>query len=102
MKSLLTSACRYCQYYKPEGRRGGMCQQLGVPVQGSWKPCPLAIPAFARSWEGLKDMMILPDEMPVLSDARELVSALDSSSLAPTEATASSTPERKNAEPLLV
>lgn len=79
-----------------------MCQQLGVPVQGSWKTCPLAIPAFARSWEGLKDIMILPDEMPVLSDARELVSALDSCSPAATEATASSTPERKNAEPLLV
>lgn len=45
------SACRHCGCYVPEGRRGGYCQQLSVPVQGAWKSCPLAIPAFAPSWE---------------------------------------------------
>lgn len=45
------SACRYCRYFTPEGRRGGHCQQLGVPVQGKWKACCLAIPPFAPSWE---------------------------------------------------
>ncbi len=49
-QNFLTSACRYCRYYQPEGRRGGMCQQLGVQVQGSWKACALALPPFARSW----------------------------------------------------
>ncbi len=104
MKTLnvLTSACRYCQYYKPEGRRGGMCQQLGVPVQGSWKACALAMPKFAPSWEGLQGIMILPDEKPVLPSSGPLVSALEGSGLDPTEQTAGSTPDRKKAQPLLV
>jgi hypothetical protein len=50
------SACRHCQYYLAEGRRGGQCQQLGAPVQGAWKACPLAIPPFAPSWEGGHDV----------------------------------------------
>ena len=83
MKSLnlLTSACRYCQYYKPEGRRGGNCQQLGVIVQGSWKACALAIPAFVPSWKGLEGIIRLPDETPVLPDAHPLVPALEGSQL---------------------
>ncbi len=64
MKTLndFTSACRYCRYYNPEGRRGGMCQQLGVPVRGTWKACSLALPPFAPSWETLEGMMILSDK----------------------------------------
>lgn len=84
MKSLdlLTSACRYCQYYKPEGRRGGNCQQLGVIVQGSWKACALAIPAFAPSWKGLEEIIMLLDETPVLAHAKRPVgSALNGSYL---------------------
>ena len=42
-----TSACRYCRHYNPEGRRGGTCQRLGVPVQASWKACALASPPFS-------------------------------------------------------
>lgn len=49
-----TSACRYCRYYQVEGRRGGMCQQLSVPVRGGWKACSLALPAFATSWKNLE------------------------------------------------
>ncbi|HEY9653015.1 MAG TPA: hypothetical protein V6C95_20330 [Coleofasciculaceae cyanobacterium] len=49
-----TSACRVCRFYQPEGRRGGMCQQLGVPVSASWKACSLALPPFAPSWESLE------------------------------------------------
>ncbi|MGP1382259.1 MAG: hypothetical protein ACTS2F_01800 [Thainema sp.] len=48
-----SSVCRYCGCYTPEGRRGGYCQQLDVPVQGEWKSCPLAIPPFAPTWEAL-------------------------------------------------
>ena len=59
--SFLISACRYCQHYKPEGRRGGTCQQLGGVVQGSWKACNLAIPVFATSWSGLEAIMLLPE-----------------------------------------
>ncbi|MGB3695145.1 MAG: hypothetical protein WBG70_12430 [Spirulinaceae cyanobacterium] len=52
----LTSACRCCGHYKPEGRRGGMCQQLCVPVQGNWKACSLAAPPFETDvWEHLEE-----------------------------------------------
>ncbi len=47
----LASTCRCCQHYSPEGRRGGQCSQLHVPVKGGWSACQLAIPAFAMSWE---------------------------------------------------
>lgn len=74
MKTLnpLTSACRYCRYYNPEGRRGGMCQLLGVQVHGSWNACHLAIPAFAPSWENLEQMMKLPDAQPVALGSRSI------------------------------
>lgn len=42
----LTSSCRHCRYYAHEGRRGGHCSQLNVPVQSSWHACSLAVPIF--------------------------------------------------------
>ncbi|MBD2180161.1 hypothetical protein H6S82_27370 [Planktothrix sp. FACHB-1355] len=50
MKTLTTpvSVCKYCQYYKPLGRRGGSCEMLGVSVQGGWKGCHLGIPQFMK------------------------------------------------------
>jgi hypothetical protein len=45
------SACRHCQFYVSEGRRGGHCQQLGVPVQSSWKSCSLASSPFVPNWD---------------------------------------------------
>ena len=65
----LTSACRYCRFYNPEGRRGGMCEQLGVPVRGAWKSCSLAIPAFSPTWETLEEIMSLPEEAIKLEEA---------------------------------
>ena len=100
--NFLTSACRYCRCYKLEGRRGGMCQILGVPVQGSWKACALASPAFASSWEGLEEIMISPNKTPVLTDAHSLACALDNSAIELTEEMASFTSEPKKAAPLLV
>ena len=73
----LASACRYCRHYQPEGRRGGICQKLGAPVQGSWKACNLGIPAFAPSWETLEDSWSLPVAKPVLSVAQALNSDLE-------------------------
>lgn len=52
---LKPSACRCCQFYKSQGRSGGYCQQLGVPVRGTWHSCPLALPPFAPSWEGIPE-----------------------------------------------
>ncbi len=80
--NLLVSACRYCRYYKSEGRRGGTCQLLDVSVHGGWKACALAIPAFAPSWENLEDMMNLPDAMPAVTAERPLISGINTPSLA--------------------
>ncbi|HCF29277.1 MAG TPA: hypothetical protein DEV81_19225 [Cyanobacteria bacterium UBA11049] len=93
MKSLNlpTSACRYCRYYQPEGRRGGLCQTLGAPVQGSWKACALAIPAFPPAWEGLEEMVFLSGSPPVLAScsvASALDSAIDTSGMESSEPTA--------------
>jgi len=44
-------SCRHCQYYSPEGRRGGMCQKLMAKVESNWKACSLALPPFEKSPE---------------------------------------------------
>jgi len=51
------SACRHCQNYVPQGRRGGQCRQLGVLVYGAWKACSLAIPPFSTAWN-LEDVTL--------------------------------------------
>ncbi|MBF2099391.1 MAG: hypothetical protein IGQ88_13605 [Gloeomargaritaceae cyanobacterium C42_A2020_066] len=45
------TTCRHCRYYIPEGRRGGLCEQLNAPVQGCWQACGLGAAPFAPSWE---------------------------------------------------
>lgn len=50
------STCRHCQFYRSEGRRGGFCRQLEVPVQGGWKSCSLATAPFASTWEKLAEI----------------------------------------------
>ena len=55
----LTSACRYCRHYQPQGRRGGICEQLGVPVAGNWKACAFASSPFADDWKSLQEIAIL-------------------------------------------
>ena len=67
----LTSTCRYCRYYQPQGRRGGMCEKLSAPVQGVWKACPFVLAAFAPSWETLEDAWSLPVARPVFSSAAQ-------------------------------
>ncbi len=39
-------SCRYCSFYRPQGRRGGACQRLNVPVESSWQACSLCVPSF--------------------------------------------------------
>jgi len=53
------SSCRFCRYYHPEGRRGGMCQRLSVHVQSCWEACILASPPFASPWENLDEIIHL-------------------------------------------
>ncbi|MBW4559734.1 MAG: hypothetical protein KME32_01035 [Mojavia pulchra JT2-VF2] len=97
----LTSACRYCRHYKPEGRRGGMCQQLGAPVQATWKACSLALPPFAPSWETLEDAWSLPDAKPVLVSSPTIAPDLETT-VAPVEKTPACNLEQAKAETILI
>lgn len=56
MKTPLTSACRHCRHYTPEGRRGGVCDLLSVQVQSQWKACSLAVSPFGQSWENIEEI----------------------------------------------
>lgn len=58
------STCRFCSHYDPQGRRGGECRKLGVPVRGYWRACPLATAAFTTNQ---------PDPNPVSNCAMERV-----------------------------
>jgi hypothetical protein len=58
MKTSFSSTCRHCRHYTPEGRRGGLCQQLSVPVQSGWSACSLAIPPFTPCWEEMEELVL--------------------------------------------
>jgi hypothetical protein len=45
------STCKNCRSYKPEGRRGGLCQLFQVPVQSEWESCCFGTLPFKISWE---------------------------------------------------
>lgn len=65
------SYCSRCSHYTPEGRRGGQCGQLGVPVRGSWKACSLAVPVFLTPIAELQAIEILPRPIEIhLPDSR--------------------------------
>ncbi|MFM7887264.1 MAG: hypothetical protein ACKPCM_11365 [Pseudanabaena sp.] len=38
--------CRFCKNYAPQGRNGGHCSALSVPVQGKWESCRLYLASF--------------------------------------------------------
>lgn len=65
-----TSSCRYCRFYNPEGRRGGSCQRLGVPVEGSWKACTFASHPFETTLKKLEDIFQLPTTIEMSSDSQ--------------------------------
>ena len=58
-----TSVCRFCRFYEPEGRRGGSCQKLGVPVEGSWEACALASSPFDTTLKKLENIFQLETSM---------------------------------------
>jgi hypothetical protein len=49
-------ACRLCQHYRPEGRRGGICRKLDVPVAATWEACSLASHPFELSWQSANNI----------------------------------------------
>jgi hypothetical protein len=65
-----TSNCRHCRFYEPEGRRGGSCQILGVPVQSRWEACALAAPPFDTTLKKLEDIFQMDTAIPVNSSIR--------------------------------
>jgi hypothetical protein len=66
--NFLASSCRYCRYYQSEGRRGGICQQLSVPVQAQWKACSLAAHPFSTTWEELGEVARLEHSLGLPSE----------------------------------
>lgn len=87
----LVSACRFCQYYTPEGRRGGQCKKLGAAVESHWKSCSLAIPAFSPSWEELQQVIIAQESAQAegsqfVHHSQKLESQMTSVSSTPVEA----------------
>jgi hypothetical protein len=69
MQTSLTSACRHCRHYTPEGRRGGVCALLGGPVQSNWKACSLAVSPFGASWENIEEIGLWQEQTLTLQDA---------------------------------
>ncbi len=61
--NFLTSACRCCRNYTPEGRRGGTCELLGAPVKAGWKACVYACPPFAGTWDSLEEIVHLENSL---------------------------------------
>ena len=79
------SSCRHCQFYGLEGMRGGHCHQLGVPVQGRWQACSLAIPPFLAEVSATPGIMALQQSLelenvpsPVLALSEECIEHLAS------------------------
>lgn len=73
MKSMESraSCCGRCNYYTPEGRRGGHCAQLGVTVKSRWKACSLAVPVF------LTPLPQLEPSLPQLRSVERLAQAVE-------------------------
>jgi hypothetical protein len=78
-QNCITSACRYCRFYRPEGLHGGACQQLGVSVRSEWKACQLGLPAFANNWENAEELATANRqvELPQVLHRQELTTAVD-------------------------
>ncbi|MBU6229108.1 MAG: hypothetical protein KGQ93_05395 [Cyanobacteria bacterium REEB459] len=57
--------CSRCRFYTPEGRRGGHCNLLGVPVQADWQACTLAVPIFMAALGDLDSLDLLPQPIEI-------------------------------------
>jgi hypothetical protein len=92
MNTSLTTACRHCRHYTPEGRRGGTCQQLSVPVQSNWKACSLAVSPFGSSWENIEEIAPRQQQTVMLPDVAVTASERNACQLTGTTLTAKSVP----------
>jgi hypothetical protein len=77
IQNCITSACRYCRFYTPEGLHGGACQQLSVSVRSDWKACQLGLPAFANTWENAEQLAVANRQpLPRFVQPKELANAV--------------------------
>jgi len=95
------STCRYCHFYQIEGRRGGSCQRLGVPVQGNWKVCAVAALPFAQAqplrsdsacietWAGMPTLVSTVTSMGTSADPQPSLSELPRSTMVRSDLTRS-------------
>ncbi len=74
MKTPLISACRHCRHYTPEGRRGGICALLSVPVQSQWKACSLAVSPFGAPWENITEIGLWEEQTATVHETAVTVS----------------------------
>lgn len=95
-------SCRYCRYFTPEGRRGGHCEQLGVPVQSKWKACMLALPPFAPSWEMLEQSIAWQPETVMVQKELAFTTAWSSSDLGHKDVKDFSDPDSQNIRSITV
>lgn len=96
------SACRYCRHFTPEGRRGGNCQQLGVPVRGNWKACALAMPPFAPSWENSEVIPAWQGKTPIVQEALSLERSFNAPAITVTKTETAASDEVLEARSMLV
>ena len=74
------STCRNCRHFQTEGRRGGLCEQLGTFTDPTWSACQLAIAAFdpltpeIESIETLEHSFTLKFEGEVTSEQTPILS----------------------------
>lgn len=75
MSSSSIASCCHCQFYFPEGRRGGHCKKLNVSVKSRWTACSLAVPPFASTWKELESIAIWKQK--VLLQQEEIALAVE-------------------------
>jgi hypothetical protein len=75
------SCCQRCRHFTHEGRRGGHCGQLNVPVQGGWSACSLANPVFLEPMSTVTQISVAawPEGLRLAHRELESVESVDSS-----------------------
>lgn len=64
-----TTRCGLCKFYNHEGRRGGQCSQLSVPVNACWEACCLSAAPFVdnvnspRHQSGIAEWLAAPQQI---------------------------------------
>ncbi|MEM9945948.1 MAG: hypothetical protein AAF810_07775 [Cyanobacteria bacterium P01_D01_bin.36] len=74
--------CGLCRFYSHEGRRGGLCSQLNVNVDSSWKACCLGdapFPGSSESTAGIATLVMSPAKeasiLPAVSEPETIPAA---------------------------